>query len=76
MLKHQPLSGRQTGANSERARPERFQLAPEIADTLVPDGLLVQKFSAYNGEPGVLYTSGDGEPALVQCWEGFGFIIR
>ena len=32
---------------------ERFQLAPEIADTLVPDGLLTQKFSAYNGGPGV-----------------------
>ncbi|KAH9177958.1 hypothetical protein EDB89DRAFT_2239699 [Lactarius sanguifluus] len=30
---------------------ERFQPAPEIADTLVPDGLLVQKFSTYNGEP-------------------------
>jgi hypothetical protein len=32
---------------------ERFQLAPEIVDTLVPDGLLAQRFSAYNGEPGV-----------------------
>ena len=32
---------------------ERFQLTPEITDTLVPDGLLAQKFSAYNGEPGV-----------------------
>ncbi|KAH9013737.1 hypothetical protein EDB85DRAFT_1899571 [Lactarius pseudohatsudake] len=37
-----------------RARTtERFQLAHEIADTLVPGGLLVQKFSAYNGEPDV-----------------------
>ena len=38
-----------------RARTaERFQLAPEVADNLVPDGLLSQKFSAYNnGEPGV-----------------------
>lgn len=37
-----------------RARiAERFQLAPDIADNLVPDGLLSQKFSAYNGEPGV-----------------------
>jgi translation initiation factor 2D len=32
---------------------ERFQLASEIADNLVPDGLLSQRFSAYNGEPGV-----------------------
>ncbi len=37
-----------------RARTaERFQLVPEVADNLVPDGLLSQKFSAYNGEPGV-----------------------
>ncbi|KAH9015208.1 hypothetical protein EDB84DRAFT_1443543, partial [Lactarius hengduanensis] len=37
-----------------RARTtERFQLAPEIADALMPDGLLVQRFSAYNGEPDV-----------------------
>ncbi|KAH9034460.1 hypothetical protein EDB85DRAFT_2222145 [Lactarius pseudohatsudake] len=40
---------------------ERFQLAPETADTLVPDGLLVQMFSAYNGEPDVFYMSGDGD---------------
>lgn len=32
---------------------ERFQLAPEIVDTLVPEGLLAQKFSAYNNEHGV-----------------------
>ena len=32
---------------------ERFQLTPEIVDTLVPEGLLAQKFNAYNGEPGV-----------------------
>lgn len=32
---------------------ERFQLAPELAEDLVPDGLLSQKFNAYNGEPGV-----------------------
>ena len=37
-----------------RARTaERFKLAPEVADNLVPDGLLSQKFSAYNGESGV-----------------------
>ena len=40
-----------------RARTaERFQLAPDVADNLVilvPDGLLSQKFSAYNDEPGV-----------------------
>ncbi|KAH9030478.1 hypothetical protein EDB84DRAFT_1676918 [Lactarius hengduanensis] len=37
-----------------RARTtEWFQLAHEIADTLVPGGLLVQRFSAYNGEPDV-----------------------
>ncbi|KAI9429000.1 hypothetical protein H4582DRAFT_2035102 [Lactarius indigo] len=56
-----------------RARTtERFQLAPEIADTLVPDGLLVQKFSAYNGEPGVLYTSGDGDPLWFSVGKGSG----
>jgi translation initiation factor 2D len=32
---------------------ERFRLASEIAENLVPDGLLSQKFSNYNGEPGV-----------------------
>jgi hypothetical protein len=32
---------------------ERFQLTSEIADNLVPDGLLSQRFIAYNGEPGV-----------------------
>ena len=32
---------------------ERFHLAPDVADNLVPDGLLSQKFSAYNGESGV-----------------------
>jgi hypothetical protein len=32
---------------------ERFQLDSEIANNLVPDGLLSQRFSAYNGEPGV-----------------------
>ncbi|KAH9015488.1 hypothetical protein EDB85DRAFT_2076347 [Lactarius pseudohatsudake] len=47
---------------------ERFQLAPEIADTLVPDGLLVRKFRAYNGNPSVLYVSTDGDP----LWFGVG----
>ncbi|KAH9034465.1 hypothetical protein EDB85DRAFT_1863945, partial [Lactarius pseudohatsudake] len=41
---------------------ERFQLAPEIADALMPDGLLVQMFSAYNGDPNVFYMSGNGHP--------------
>jgi hypothetical protein len=37
-----------------RARTaERFRLAPEVAENLVPEGLLSQKFSAYNGETGV-----------------------
>lgn len=49
---------------------ERFQLAPEIVDTLVPDGLLAQKFSAYNGEPGVLYLSGDGDPLWFSLGKG------
>ncbi|KAH9037453.1 hypothetical protein EDB85DRAFT_2142399 [Lactarius pseudohatsudake] len=47
---------------------ERFQLAPEIADTLVPDGLLVRKFRAYNGNLSVLYVSRDGDP----LWFGVG----
>ncbi|KAH8980478.1 hypothetical protein EDB92DRAFT_2094484 [Lactarius akahatsu] len=47
---------------------ERFQLAPEIADTLVPDGLLVRNFRAYNGNPGVIYVSKDGDP----LWLGVG----
>ncbi|KAI9454256.1 hypothetical protein BJY52DRAFT_767203 [Lactarius psammicola] len=56
-----------------RARTtERFQLAPEIADTLVPDGLLVQKFSAYNSESGVLYISGDGDPLWFSVGKGSG----
>ncbi|KAI9453599.1 hypothetical protein F5148DRAFT_1277436 [Russula earlei] len=65
-----PLSDAKTSAplrSSERRKlrartAERFQLAPEVADSLVPDGLLSQKFSAYNDEPGVLYLSGDGNP--------------
>ncbi|KAN0141791.1 hypothetical protein V8E53_000253 [Lactarius tabidus] len=49
---------------------ERFQLAPEIVDTLVPDGLLAQKFSAYNGKHGVLYISGDGDPLWFSVGQG------
>ncbi|KAH9013732.1 hypothetical protein EDB85DRAFT_904431 [Lactarius pseudohatsudake] len=49
---------------------ERFQLAPEIADTLVPDGLLVRKFRAYNGNPGVLYVSRDGDPLWFAVGKG------
>ncbi|KAI9432743.1 hypothetical protein H4582DRAFT_2191820 [Lactarius indigo] len=47
---------------------ERFQLAAEIADMLVPDGLLVRKFRAHNGTPGVPYVSVDGDP----LWFGSG----
>jgi len=44
--------------SSERRRirvrtAERFHLAPEIAEQLVPDVFLSQKFTAYNSEPGV-----------------------
>ncbi|KAH9037455.1 hypothetical protein EDB85DRAFT_606006 [Lactarius pseudohatsudake] len=73
-----PLADTKTSAplrSSDRRKfkartTERFQLTPEIADTLVPDGLLVQKFSAYNGEPGVLYTSGDGDPLWFSVGKG------
>ncbi|KAI0270474.1 hypothetical protein BC834DRAFT_1039235 [Gloeopeniophorella convolvens] len=40
----------------------RFQLAPELAEVLVPDGLQAQKFSTHTGEPGVLYLAPDGTP--------------
>ncbi|KAH9054133.1 hypothetical protein EDB87DRAFT_1676616 [Lactarius vividus] len=73
-----PLADTKTSAplrSSDRRKfkartTERFQLTPEIADILVPDGLLVQKFSAYNGEPGVLYTSGDGDPLWFSVGKG------
>ncbi|KAH9177979.1 hypothetical protein EDB89DRAFT_1844148 [Lactarius sanguifluus] len=73
-----PLADTKTSAplrSSDRRKfktrtTERFQLTPEIADTLVPDSLLVQKFSAYNGEPGVLYTSGDGDPLWFSVGKG------
>jgi hypothetical protein len=52
--RHPPAPLRSSERRKLRTRTaERFQLAPEIADNLVPDGLLSQKFSAYNGEPGV-----------------------
>ena len=53
-LRHFPAPLRSSERRKLRARmTERFQLAPEAVDTLVPEGLLAQKFSAYNGEPGV-----------------------
>ncbi|KAF8496116.1 hypothetical protein F5888DRAFT_1794721 [Russula emetica] len=78
-----PLGDTKTSAplrSSERRKlrartAERFQLAPEVADNLVPDGLLSQKFSAYNGEPGVLYLSGDGNPLWFSAGKGSDELI-
>ncbi|KAI0298457.1 hypothetical protein B0F90DRAFT_1952301 [Multifurca ochricompacta] len=59
-----------------RARiAERFQLTAEIADALVPDGLLSQKFSTYNGEPGMFYLSGDGDPLWFSIGKGSDELI-
>lgn len=73
-----PLGDAKTSAplrSSERRKlkartAERFQLTQEIVDTLVPEGLLAQKFSAYNGEPGVLYISADGDPLWFSLGKG------
>ena len=45
---------------------ERSQLAPEVADNLVPDGLLSQKFSAYNDEQDVSWPYPDG---FIVCYD-------
>jgi hypothetical protein len=51
-----------------RARTaERFRLAPEVAENLVPEGLLSQKYSAYNSETGVRVPDRPGRSIWLYC---------
>ncbi|KAH9948078.1 eukaryotic translation initiation factor SUI1 family protein [Amylocystis lapponica] len=50
-------------------------LQPEEGDALVPEGLLVQKFSTHLDEPGVAYISPEGDPLWITLGKGSDDLI-
>ncbi|KZT25055.1 hypothetical protein NEOLEDRAFT_1134285 [Neolentinus lepideus HHB14362 ss-1] len=73
-----PLADLKTTApirSSDRRRlkqgiADKFQLSPEDAELLVPDGLKSVKFKSHQGKPGVAYLSQDGDPLWFTLGKG------
>ncbi|KZT25056.1 hypothetical protein NEOLEDRAFT_1093490 [Neolentinus lepideus HHB14362 ss-1] len=73
-----PLGDLKTSAplrSSDRRRlkqriADKFQLSPEDAELLVPDGLKSVKFESHQGKPGVAYLSQDGDPLWFTLGKG------